>query len=131
MGEVNAEIVLDGAAEERVEWHTQSLGFNIPQRHVDGRKARHQSRAVAPARGHIVHAIPMRLRAGRIRPTYSGSSQRSTASATSVRLSSVASPSPVMPASVCTSTNIRSRQRTVTLWISKPVILTFPSGAAA
>ena len=64
MGEVNAEIVLDGAAEQRVERHTQALGFNIPQRHVDGRKARHQSRAVAPARGHVVDAIPVRLRAG-------------------------------------------------------------------
>jgi hypothetical protein len=31
---------------------------------------------------------------------------------------------------VCTSTNIRSRQRTETLWISKPVILTFPNGTA-
>src|ERR1700678_1415553 len=49
----------------------------------------------------------------------------------SVRLSSVASPSPVIPASVWTSTNIRSRQRTETLWIAKPVILTLPSGAAA
>src|SRR5271167_1719316 len=47
----------------------------------------------------------------------------------SVRLSSVASPSPVIPASVCTSTNIRSRQRTETLWTAKPVILTLPSGA--
>ena len=66
MGEVNAQIVLDWAAEERVQRHSQTLGFDIPKRHVDGREAGHQRRAVAPARGHVVNAIPMRFRTGGI-----------------------------------------------------------------
>ena len=66
MGEVNAQVVLDRAAEQRVQGHSQTLGFDIPERHVDGREARHQRRTVAPAGGHVVNAIPMRLRSGGI-----------------------------------------------------------------
>ena len=68
MSEVNAQIVLDRAAEQRVQRHSQTLGFDIPKRHVDGREAGHERRAVTPARGHIVNAIPVRFRTGGIEP---------------------------------------------------------------
>jgi hypothetical protein len=66
MGEINAQVVLDWAAEQRVQRYAEALGFNIPKRHVDGGKAGHQGRTVAPARCDVVDAIPVRLRPGGI-----------------------------------------------------------------
>ena len=63
-------------------------------------------------------------------PRILSSSHRKPCSTTSARVSSVASPRPVSPESVWISRNTRSRQRTVTLWISNFVILIFPAGAA-
>ena len=49
-----------------MEGNAQTLRFNVPERHIDGRKPGHQGRAVAPPGRHVIHAIPMAFRAGGI-----------------------------------------------------------------